>query len=333
MRIVLLAIMSFCLTDACSMSSKSSEASKEFEGSDEIPTESAPTTKSNYSALEFADCVVDSTALEIKATDANTIGTIYGQKERNGVVVSIGFYDNVERKLWKTFFHDIWIEKAGERYMIKKVDFDLWEEHTATELSVDGSFVLVYHEYDAPYGYDEEYKQIEKYDLSKLPHITKTNIEIDHCCKLWLIGNKLYYTQELIGEINGYDDYSYSFNCLLIDDIDNRHTIAKGFECVTVSADGRFALGYTYLHGKRVVAMLQTETSKLCLYVGINSLGNHTIYDAERQQFGVDCGDYIKYIKMPKEFPYSALEYKPTMPQENNIFWSKNEDIFSSQSK
>lgn len=235
-----------------------------------------------------------------------------------------GFYTKGSDSLINHNQLDLWIYSNRRVYILKTIDIIVFDFLWNIGFSSDGTMAICYNNYEPPYGYDDEDKYIDIFDIQDLNHIKKQTIEIEKCVDYRIIRDSSLFCTEYITDLkDGTEDYSYAIYKSKLYDENNRIPVAIGAEMRVISDDGRYILAIRELYGKNKFIIIDASSSKYA-YLWEDQNGYKSIYyDSERDQFAFDYGTYIKYLIMPDSFPHDALEYRYTDKFENESFWNK----------
>lgn len=244
---------------------------------------------------------------------------IYGNKR-----MYCGFYTQDSFPSINSNKLDVWISKNGKVRLLKSKNIVVFDYPFNIDFSSDGTKAICYNIYFPPYGYDDDDKYIDIFDIQDFDHIKKQTIEIEKCVDYKIVGDSSLFCTEYITEFgDGTENYSFAIYKSKLYDENNRIPVAIGADMRVISSDGRYILATRNLYGKTKFVIIDALTSKLAYLWEDQTNYKSIYYDEKRYQFAFDYGTYIKYLIMPDSFPHDALEYQITDKFENESFWNK----------
>lgn len=220
-----------------------------------------------------------------------------------------------------TEYQDVWIENDGQTFKLRHSNYNVDDKPLNVSFFDKGQKVVCYNVFVPPYGYDEEDKYIDIFDIQNLSDIKKKTIEIEHCVDFEIVDNDYVYCVEYVTPFEGAEDYSFAICKSPSDNLSKVDTISKGTQLLSISADGKYILAKKELYGKSKFVIIDVFKKKCAYLLDDKYIYKQAYFDPEKKQFFLDSGESYIYLIMPKEFSHDALDYFPTNKFENEKFW------------
>jgi hypothetical protein len=234
--------------------------------------------------------------------------------------------DELDRGEYLQDYQDVWLEKDSTVCKLKSFEHHYYDQDVEYSIEYSGKYILVstfVSEYLRSTTADSV---IFVFDLSNADKITNREIYCTECIKPQIVGNYIYYGKKFY-YLPGADAYDWKLYRAPIFDLSKSELLAEYVELISVTPDGKYAIGKKLLYGKETFIILNIKTKKFQYILGRDYTKYKLFYSSAYQQFALDQEEQIIYIEYPKQYPFNSIgvdaEPKQTSDTEDAAFWKK----------